>query len=77
MLDKHIARRWPCHPAYHADGRPFAAAFFRDAFQNLMNSFPCAVRRCGLHGLYIEMKYGDNRPTPDQKLFLKESNELG
>lgn len=35
------------------------------------------VPRCGLHGLYIEMKYGDNRPTPDQKLFLKESNELG
>ncbi len=31
----------------------------------------------GYHGLYIEMKYGKNKPTNDQKEFLKYAKEQG
>lgn len=35
------------------------------------------VPRCGLHGLYIEMKHGSNKPTVEQKQFLDDSHKLG
>ena len=35
------------------------------------------VARSGYHGLYIEMKYGDNKPTDKQKQWLKDLKEQG
>jgi len=30
------------------------------------------VARCGFHGLYIEMKHGNNRPTASQEWWLQQ-----
>ena len=35
------------------------------------------VARNGYHGLYIELKFGKNRPTLAQKEWLKELNKQG
>lgn len=35
------------------------------------------VARRGYHGLYIEMKRGSNKPTPEQVEFLKFAEEQG
>lgn len=32
---------------------------------------------CGRHGLYIEMKYGGNKPTAEQRRWLDELSSLG
>lgn len=36
-----------------------------------------SVSRAGYHGLYIEMKYGDNKLTEDQEAFFKQASDLG
>ena len=35
------------------------------------------VARCGFHGLVIELKAGDGRPSPAQKAWLKALDEQG
>lgn len=35
------------------------------------------VARRGYHGLYIEMKFGSNKPTKDQEAFMEELKEQG
>lgn len=35
------------------------------------------VARCGFHGLYIELKVGDNKQTENQKEWQKLLNEAG
>lgn len=35
------------------------------------------VPRAEFHGLYIELKYGDNKPTKDQKKWLERLKEQG
>lgn len=35
------------------------------------------VPRKGYHGLYIELKHGDNKPSEDQVWWLDRLNELG
>lgn len=35
------------------------------------------VARKGYHGLYIEMKFGKNKPTAEQKAFINSLNEQG
>ena len=36
-----------------------------------------SVPRAGYNGLYIEMKYGDNKLTEDQEEFFKQARSLG
>lgn len=36
-----------------------------------------AVARGGYHGLYIEMKAGDNKPTPEQEEFIRLARAEG
>lgn len=35
------------------------------------------VARQGYHGLYIELKFGDGKPTKEQKVFLEKLQEEG
>lgn len=35
--------------------------------------YPCGDQ----HGLYVELKHGRNRPTPEQKRWLEKLSELG
>lgn len=35
------------------------------------------VARAGFHGLYIELKYGKNKPTADQKKWIARLKEQG
>lgn len=35
------------------------------------------VPRWGFHGLWIEMKVGNNKPTPDQLAFMEAMNRYG
>lgn len=34
-----------------------------------------SVPRAGYHGMYIEMKYGENKLTKDQEAFFKQARE--
>jgi len=36
-----------------------------------------SIPRGGYNGLYIEMKYGDNKLTADQEKFFNQATELG
>ena len=52
-----------------------AAAFKRQGVRAGVPDLCLPVPRGPYHGLYIELKYGNNKPTDKQKMWLNKLNE--
>jgi hypothetical protein len=67
-------------PYIQKNGRRFSPEAIRLKDEGLKPGFPDMILPCPrghYHGLFIELKYGRNKPTPEQAAWLDALNEQG
>jgi hypothetical protein len=67
-------------PYIKKNGRRFSPEAMKLKAEGLKPGFPdmfLPVARRGFHGLFIELKYGRNQPTPEQMAWLDRLSEQG